>query len=280
MLAAASWALALTLGLGEPTITIGAPQVDAAATAAGLRMRAGEALEGWSIDVRPTDLNTEVTATLRSPDGAVQTRAIVLGGTSVDERSRELASALALIVEQHEPAPKDADRSTDVAPPPSPKVAGWLGAGPRVGLGPLGEVDPDVGADLRGGLWVVRDHLQPVLEAGWSRSVAGDLHLDGVRFGGGLLAGAGLAGGRVWLGAGAIARALWARGEDRHVDTRWLSSTTPAVSFQYRGRRGLLLGARAGADVTLPPLRSRGQTDSIRWGILRFSAAITVGFHL
>lgn len=283
MTALAAWLLCLVLA-PEPVLSFEDAAVDPVATTDGLRLRVGDALDGWTIRVRGTDVRAEVEVYLRAPDGTEKKRSVVLGATTTGERSRELSSALALIIEQHEPASSDRDERADPhqegeANRP-PLVSGWLGLGPRVGLGPPSAVDPDLGATLDGGLWLVRDHLQPVLQAGWSRSMAGDLHVDGVRFGAGVLFGGAILDGRLWLGAGAIGRAFWAKAEDRRTDERWVSSTELVASLQLRTRRRFLLGFRTGADLTLPSLSIAGQHDALRYGPVRWVAGVNLGLWL
>jgi hypothetical protein len=205
---------------------------------------------------------------------------VVLTGATPPERSRELAAALALIIDQHEPRPRpEQARTTKPQPTRARRPRGWIGVGPRIGLGPPAAIDPDVGASLTGGCWLVGEHIQPVVRGGWSASTDGDLRLDGIRIGAGLLAGSALVRGHAWLGAGAVGHAFWAQAEDQRADRRWVSSTELAAAFQVRGRRGLLVGLRTGVDLTLPPLRARGESTAIRWGVVRFFAELWVGLH-
>lgn len=283
MLAPAARLLCLALAL-DPVVSFENADVDPVATTDGLRLRVGDALDDWTIRVRGTNVRAEVEVHLRAPDGTEQMRSVVLGATETRERSRELASALALIVEQHEPAATEGNEGTyprergEEKRPPG--VSGWMGVGPRVGLGPPSAPDPDLGVTLDGGLWLLRDHLQPVLQAGWSRSTAGDLNVDGVRFGAGVLVGGSLVDGRLWLGVGAIGRAFWARAEDRRTDQRWVSSTELVTAVQLRTRHRFLLGFRTGADLTLPPLAVTGQRETLKYGPLRWIAGISLGFWL
>jgi hypothetical protein len=216
-------------------------------------------------------------------------RSIVLTGSTVEDRSRELAAALAFIVEQH-PKPSVAPRpepspvpSTPPAPAgrvePRPRTRGWLALGARVGLGAPSDPDLDGGLALRGGLWLVRhDIVQPIVEVDWSRSATDVLALDGIRFGGGLAIGRTM-GGALWLGIGAIQRALWAQATERRRSTRWLSSTELTGLLQVRLGPWLLLGLRTGAELTFPPIQATGQgPDSLRWGRARWLAGAELGF--
>jgi hypothetical protein len=143
-------------------------------------------------------------------------------------------------------------------------------------VGALSQPDPDYGATLRGGAWLVRDHLQPIAELGWARSGAGDLNMDGVRFGAGLAAGTSVANARLWLGAGVLPRAMWVRASDRSAPSTWSSSTELAAVGQVRLRR-IMLGLRVGVDLTLPPIVSQGVQDRLRWGPARFVVGLEVG---
>lgn len=132
-----------------------------------------------------------------------------------------------------------------------------------------------------GGAWLVRDILQPWAEVGWARSAADDLSVNAVRFGGGLAVGHPLARGRLWLGAAAIARAMWATARDVRRGSAWASTTFVGEVLQLRLQRvPLLFVFRAGADLTGPPLRFVGRDAEIRWRPARFSASLGVGVSL
>jgi hypothetical protein len=252
-------------------------QIDSSALRRGLDVRLGEAGRGWFVQVLPTQSPEVVHLQLRAPDGREVHRSILLEGEGVEQRSRELASATALIIEGHEQAqpPDDPD-----ARPEDPRpLLGWVAAGTRVGLGPTTALDPDYGLSARGGLWVAREHVQPIASFGWSRSAEGSLVLDAVRIGAGAAFGAPLAGRLLWLGAGAIPHAAWTRAVDRRRVARWRSSTELSALLQVRGRWGLI-GLRSGLDLTLPPVRAVGSQNALRWGVARFVIGLEIALIL
>jgi hypothetical protein len=137
-------------------------------------------------------------------------------------------------------------------------------------------LDPDFGLGFVGGVWLVREYLQPVAEIVWSRSVAGALSIDGVRLGLGLAAGAPVYDKRVWIGAEIIPHAMWTRIEDQQTIGTWTSSTEVAARVQYR-HGWLYVGGRLGVDLTFPAIRATGENDRMRWGNLRFVAGVEIG---
>lgn len=275
MVALAPWCLLGVLALAAPAdagagaVHVDSALVDADAVDRGLRARVGDRLEGWRVDVRGSR-GDALDVELVRPDGTRESRRLSVGGETVDARSRELAASLALIVDQYVPA-ADAGRSS----PRRPRARRFfLGVGPRVGVGK--PPDPDVGATLAAGAWLVREHLMPRVQASWSGAWEGTLFFHGVRFGVGLGAGAPLAAGRLWLGGFVVPQAAWAQARDAHVVQRWGSSSEVGVLFQLRLEH-LVIGLRTGLDVTLPPLRARGSEGTIRWGMFRYMAGLTVG---
>ncbi|GEM_PF-2808567 len=272
-------------------VSIEAADVDPTAATRGLELRAGERLHGWSIRVRSSDVRSELEVTMRAPDGSESSQTVVLTSSTVEDRSRELASVLAWIIEQHDSSPREhppPPESSTPKPTPAragptrqthePDVHGWLGVGPRVGIGVDRKVVPDYGGTMQGGLSVWRDHLQPQIRFGWSGSFAKQLVFHGMRIGAGLGAGS-LVRRRWWFGGDVVPGILWVRAVGvRAVSSVSLTSEVTAT-VQFRGRHGLLVGARLGVDVTLPPLLATGQGESLRWGIVRFMVGLYVGFH-
>lgn len=268
--------------LAAPRLDLNATIIDPSATAAGLRARVGP-LEDWSITVRDSTVFGEVDVSLRSPDGRTLERQIALTGASHEDRSRELAASLALVIEQWddpqpepqpEPPPGAPPQPPPVAPPPQkPSVRGWLGVGPRLEL--VG-TRPEAGVDLQGGAWLLGEHLQPLLSVGWSRVAKQDLSLQTVRFGAGLAAGAPLAAGRLWLGAHGVAHAAWTRVHDQRTETVWGTSTELGGLLQVRGRRWLL-GLRTGVDLAFPQLRTRGRIERLTRGPAQWTIGLTFG---
>lgn len=243
---------------------------DAARTEAGLRARTGDALDHFSIVVDASDAPNTVVVRLRAPDGALTERTLVLLGETIEDRSRELAASLALLMEASEPAPPPAPAPT----PPRPPVRGWLGLGPRVELGT--SVLVEAGADLIGGVWLAREHVQPLLSAGFTATAQSGISLLHTRIGGGLAVGAPLRDRRIWLGGHVLAHALWVRAHEGSTANTWHNATEIGGLLQYRGRR-FFLGLRGGVDLTLPPLSVQGSRARIRRGPVRFVAGLVLG---
>jgi hypothetical protein len=278
--------LAVLVVLVEPQLDLNATIIDPIATAAGLRARVGP-LEDWSITVRDSIVFGEVEVSLRSPDGRTLQRQIALTGASHEDRSRELAASLALVIEQWddppevepEPEPEPTPPVVPPTPPPvkpppqKPSVRGWLGVGPRLEL--FGS-RPEAGADLQGGAWLLGEHLQPLLSVGWSYMGKDHLSLQTIRFGAGMAAGAPLARGRLWLGAHGIAHAAWTRVHDQRTEIVWGTSSELGGLLQVRGRRWLL-GLRTGVDLAFPRLHARGRRDELTRVPGRWMLALTIG---
>lgn len=289
--------LMLVLALGSPTapgtagpgvVEVRARTVDAGTTAQAVRIRLGESLDGWRVDVRDTEVVGAVTVELAPPGEPADLREVVLTGTTVEERSRELASAIVLMIEQHDasreepavPTPAPVAEEPVQRTSPDPRPIGWIGVGSRFSLGPPGALDPDYGLDVSGGAWLGGEHVQPMVQLAWARSAADSLTVDAARFGAGLAGGGALAQERLWLGIGAVARAAWTVARDRGREAFWISSSEVFGLAQVRGPGLLVLGFRAGVDLTLPPTTVRGQTAQIRYGLVRFMAGVSVGVGL
>lgn len=268
----------------DPSLQIRSQHVDAAAVRQGLRLRVGEGWQRWAIEVDDAATPGQVDVRLRDRGGHVHARTLTLEGETVDERSRALASSLALLVEQLDasgdrPTPPASAEPTPVPDRRAAPISGFVGVGPRVALNPGGPVDADAGVSLVGGAWLVREHLVPVGELAWARSSAGELTVDALRMGAGLLGGAAGKRGRAWAGGGALLRAQWARAQDSATAAGWWASPAVMGAIQYRGRI-LVVGAWLGADLLLPPLRARGDAHGLRWGMIRPMAALHVGLRL
>jgi hypothetical protein len=272
--------LALALLSAEPRIAVEGESVDAGAVTAGLvaRVRAGTA-DDWAVDVVPTSLRGQYTLRLRPPAGAPFERTVVLEGDTVEARSRELSAALSVIVEGWTPPPSGDASAVQVdggsADTPRRRTIGQVLLAARVGAPqPL-----DAGVAAAGGLEVLRGHLVPRLDVAWSRSGAGELTLDGVRFGAGLLAGAPVHR-VVWLGVGATPRALWASAHDRGRAQTWAFTVEVAGVLQARAGRFFFAELRAGADLTTTRLRARGTDATLEWGHARFVGVFGVGARI
>jgi hypothetical protein len=277
-------ALAVLALLSPPTLDLRARAIDPVATEAGLRSRVTH-LDGWQVSVADSATRGEVEAVLRSPDGRSQRRRIALDGTTPEDRSRELAASLALLIEQWDDPPAN---DTSHSPPSSPtpptstsptapdqpatppstpaKPRGWLGLGPRLELG-RSQVEP--GIDVQGGVWLLREHLQPLASLGWSIAARDGLALNSFRLGLGLAAGAPLRAGRLWLGAHAQAHGSIPVAHDARSETSAASSTELGGLLQLRWPRWLI-GLRSGVDLALPPLRARGDHARLQRGPAQF----------
>lgn len=281
--------LALALALAEPELAleITARDLDAASVERGVTARLGSPPDGWQIVAEPGVTSNAVHLRLRHVDGREIERDIELEQVEVEARSRELASVLALLIEESastvdqpvEPPSSVEPPKAEPAAPPPPRTTGWLGVVGRSGFNAGRPAFADAGAALAGGVWLDRFHLQPVVGVGWSRASAEGLVLDTVRFGAGLLAGSDFARGRAWAGAGAIANAMWATARAELRASGWFSVTEILATIQYRGA-WWTVGARVGVDVTLPPLTARGNARSRRWDAARSAFGVVLGVRI
>lgn len=272
--------LALALLLGG--VVSRSPDIDATAVEKALAIRAGERAGAWSIVIEPVT-DAEVRVQLRNTQGLELVRSYALVGTTLEERSRELGATLALVLEQHAdvepepttPRPGDGKRAEVEKPPKAPPL-GWIAAGGRVALGK--PTDLDAGATLRGGLTWGREILQPLVHVASVHARSGSLRLDGVRIGLGLAAGLPLR--KWWFGAAVVPQLAWARARDRRAVDGFAWATEVTALIQWRGTRGLHLGARLGTDISAPPFHVTGQADELRLGPVRFVAGLEVGLRL
>lgn len=271
----------------DRSLRIRSRHVDAAAVQQGLRLRVGEGWQRWAIEVDDAAAPGQVDVRLRDRGGHIHARTLTLEGETADERSRALASSLALLVEQIDesgdrpPTPPADEEPTPVpaSAPRSAPVSGFIGVGPRMAFNPGSPLHVDVGASLVGGAWLARDHVVPVGELAWARSRAGELTVDALRMGAGLMGGAAGKRGQLWGGGGALMRAQWARARASTTAAGWWASPAVMGAIQYRGRI-LVVGAWVGADLLLPPLRARGDAHVLRWTTIRPMATLHVGLRL
>jgi hypothetical protein len=263
----------------HPGLRIDSARVDPQAVQRGLELRVGEGWQRWTIEVDDGTQPGQVDVRLRDRAGQIHARTLALEGDTTDERSRALASSLALLVEQLE-----AGESGTAEPSPAPRperspISGFLGVGPRLALGLRAPVDMDGGVSLLGGTWLVRAHVVPVGELAWARSTAGELVVDALRMGAGVLGGAAADDDRLWGGGGVLVRALWATARASGTDTGWWASPAVVGALQYRGRI-LVVGGLLGADLLLPPLRARGDAHRVAWSMVRPMLALHVGLRV
>lgn len=280
-------ALALVLG-APPRLELNAAAIDTQVATQGLRARVGD-LDDWTITVSDatsdaTSRELAVEVWLRAPDGSSHRRRLPLAGTTVEDRSREVAASVALLIEQWDDRPASAPPPS--SPPPArvadlsapgpvrgaaPRARAWLGLGPRL---ELARWPPEGGVDILFGAWLLAERLQPLLSAGWSATGRQGLSLQTVRLGAGLAAGSPLARGRWWLGAHAIVHAVWARAHDSRSETLWASSSELGGTFQVRGARWFV-GVRTGLDLALPELRIRGNIAHLRRGPVQWVLGVS-----
>lgn len=267
--------------LAPPSLDLRARAIDPAATEAGLRSRVAD-LDDWELHVRDSAAPGSVQVELRGPDGRTQRRRVALDGVTPEDRSRELAASLALLIEQWDEQPTTPATTTPATtthpptttspprqaptPTPPPPIRGWLGLGPRL---ELGRSLVEAGLDVHGGAWLLREHLQPLASLGWSRAARDGLSLDTLRLGLGLAAGAPLRDGRLWLGGHALAHGSWTRAHDARSATTWATSSELGGLLQIRWPRWLI-GLRSGVDLALPPLRARGDHARLQRGPAQF----------
>lgn len=262
-------------------LEVRADAVDPQLTEAGLRARAGD-LEGWAIAVVPGPEPRAVDVVLRAPDGSTRRRRLALEGATIEDRSRELAAGLALLMEAPgdppvaapPPPPTTEPSPPEPQPPSAPLVRGWIAAGPRVELGT--GVLAEAGADVVGGAWLAREHVQPIASVGLTGAAQSGISLLHTRVGAGLAVGAALPDPRIWLGGHVLAHALWVRARDATTASTWLSSTQIGALLQYRGRR-LVLGLHTGVDLTRPTVSVQGDRGRLRRGPARFVAGLVIG---
>ena len=266
----------------DPALRIETDAVDPHAVQQGLSLRVGEGWRRWVIEVDDASTPGQVDVRLRDRAGHIHARSLTLEGDTVDERSRALASSLALLVEQLAEQPADEpppEPTPDPAPPLPEPVFGFLGVGPRLAFNAGAPLGVDLGASLTGGAWLARDHVMPVGELAWARSSAGQLTVNAIRMGVGALGGAAAPRGRIWGGGGAVMRAQWAQARDSATAAGWWASPAARGALYYRGRI-LVVGAWLGADFLLPPLRARGDTHVLRWSAVRPMVELHVGLRL
>ncbi len=277
----AALALLLAVVAMATPLEVRTDAVDLTATSAGLQARVGT-LDGWHIAVDPTDRFNVVTATLTHPGGQSLQRTLTLDGTDQEDRSRELAASLALLVQDLDDeagpdhtATGTASSTKTTATTTDTVLRGWLGIGPRLGLAPA---QVSGGIDVQGGMWLLRDHLQPLFSLGYTAQGRGQVRLHNVRLGAGLAAGAPLQAGKLWLGGYALAHITGAIAHERRTGTLLTSSHELGALLQVLRPRWLL-GIRSGLGLTLPTVRVRGDSAQLRQGPVQWLFALTFGLR-
>ncbi|MDC0667719.1 hypothetical protein [Nannocystis radixulma] len=283
--------LAILAALVAAPVEVGTDAVDPVRLEAGLRARTGDELDAWRVVVTPTATPGTVQVAVAGPDGLSRGRTIALQGQTVEDRSRELAASVALLMDQPpDPRPSQPELPPDQqlpgpelppeqpeAPPSSsrPALRGWLGLGPRVEVGT--SLRYEAGLDLLGGLWLARERVQPLFSVGFSGGARSGISVLHARFGAGAAFGAPLgARQRIWLGGHVLGHAMYLHAAEASTDSTWLSSTEVGGLLQYRGRR-LFLGLRTGVDLTLPSALVHGTRDDVRRGNVRWCFGLMFG---
>ncbi|HET6584138.1 MAG TPA: hypothetical protein VFG69_11830 [Nannocystaceae bacterium] len=266
--------------VAAPAVTSTSARFDAAATGQALEVRLGRRADHWQVEVEDDVDGRHARVHLRSNKGEDTQRTFVVTGATTEERSRELAAALALVIEEYlppEPKPTTAKPKPTPIPTPRKQPEGWLAVGARVGIGR--PIDVAAGASLRGGALWGRRIVQPIGSLAWSRSRERGLVLDGVRFGAGVGVGADLPGTPLWLCGSVVPHAVWASARHTARDRGWTSATELSALLQVRA--AWFFGAlRVGADITAPPLRARGTGADLRWGSVRLLVGLELGLRL
>lgn len=285
LLGRATSALLVACLLAPPVHELDTEGIDAAKLDAGLRARVGDEVDAWQIEIRATELRGTYEVTLLGPGRSEpEHRQVNLVGQTDEDRSRELASMLAVIIDLE---PDEADGEPELEPEPQPDPVpeskpfivprATISLEGHVGMGPPREPDTDAGLGLGVGAWLLDDHLQPRVRATWSRSQGQDLRVDGLSIGAGLAGGVSL--GHWWLGALALPVFKWTRGESVRPATVVGGGGELTALVQYR-RPWLVVGLRTGVETTFRPLRIRGNNDVIAWGPLRWLLVLEVGLGL
>ncbi|MCB9706587.1 MAG: hypothetical protein H6711_32370 [Myxococcales bacterium] len=279
------------------------PAFDRASTLTSLRARIGGDVDGWTIDL--TEVDPRRARAKLEREGQVIERTIDLEGETVEERSRELASALALLLDDPELAASESEGESQgetsggsgetgegdesggevgETPPASGRPAIWITLGPRLGLDR--RINLDAGLELMAALELLRGHLQPLLQLGWSRAREASLGVDIIHLGGGLAAGTGLAKDRLWLGGGVAPRAMWVRVREMEREARIWSASSEVfglghlrIALGQGAAPQLQLSLRAGADVSMPPLIFTGSTAQFGRAQVRLALAFGVGLR-
>jgi hypothetical protein len=259
--------------------------LDPVALEASLRARVGDELDRWSITVireSPTQVRVELSPIAGSHAKSI-TRSLTLEGDDDEDRSRELASTLALLLDElgdddlgsSSPAPDPA------ATPSGERPDGFVALEGRVELGPPRDPAMSLGLGLGGGVWLLDDHLQPRARVGWSHAWAsgpnGLIELHQFHVGGGLAGGAAF--GRLWFGALVLPTVKWTYARQHSSSSAWFGGGELSALAQYRRER-LVIGLRTGIETTFPAARARGTQDTLRWGHLRWLCVFEIGLGI
>ena len=150
----------------------------------------------------------------------------------------------------------------------------WVGIGGRNAIGPAYS---DFGVYAMGGLWLLGEHLQPFVRAGWAAGGGDGGSIDSVRLGLGLAAGAPLVHEHLWFGGAAAVEGMGVISVNGGP-VQWLGMLSLSAVFQLRVWKRLLVGVEAGPDI-LPSLL-RSPAGNLEWDALRFNAGLRLGIIL
>jgi len=276
--------------------------IDREKTLQGLRARIGDDVDRWTIEIEERS-GMRVFVRVSGEEGSRSERSLELRGETSEERSRELATALALVIDEihesdveaqpvtsssvepepepSEPAAEPAERAERAS---TPSIRAWFTVGPRVGVGRPARSDSDVGADLFAGMELLRGHLQPLFVVGVTGASRAELEVVYVHLGAGLAGGRGLLKERLWVGGGVIPRAMWLRlqeGERRAQIWNGAASVLGIGHYrmQLKGRLELQVSLRVGVDVALPDLVLTGSSAQLTRGDVRALMAGSLGLR-
>jgi hypothetical protein len=255
--------------------------LDPAALEVGLRARVGDELDGWAIRVEARD-DGHYQVTLRGPDDTRSNqRTVQLNGHTNEDRSRELASTLAMIIEAASHTQAVEDPPAPDEPPAPPR--GFVVLEGHVGLGPPRDLDPDFGVGLGAGAWLLGEHLQPRVRVRWAHGRSSGASAEDIvsvhQLGAGLGLAAGAPLGRLWLGGLAMPAFKWTHANQVRSATAWSGGGELSALAQLRFTH-MLLGVRTGVETTFPALRASGTQDVIRWGHLRWLLVVEIGLGI
>lgn len=282
LLATTVVAAVLVIGpASDPAHDFDAPGLDPEAVEVGLRARVGDELAAWEIEVRETRKAGSYLIVVREVGERRRSkRRVELAGETDEDRSRELASMLALMLDE---LGREADPGANAGsapggdPPASGPLTGFVLFEGSAALGPPRDLDPEIGVGLGGGLRLLGDHLQPRARFRWAHSWAGDLRVDGISGGLGLAAGAPV--GPVWLGGLVMPAFKWTRGADIKSGVVWSGGGELSVVAEYRYDR-LIVGLRTGVETLFPPVKVSGPDGIIRWRSWRWLLVLEIGFSI
>jgi hypothetical protein len=184
----------------------------------------------------------------------------------------------------------DAPPVVDVAPAPivlasvvtpNPPPRGWLGIGGRNAFGLSGPATLDFGANMFGGLWMLNEHMQPIVLAGWSRGASNGLVVDAFRFGGELALGGAFLGEHLWLGGtvGLGGESVWGH-RDSSSSARWAAVFSTSGLAEVRVARRFLIGVEGGPEVATPTVHFVGPSGPAPWSPFRLNAGLRLGVLL